>query len=98
MATLDDYFSGLDTFAPIMTKAEQTTEQKESEKEEPAKEEHEKKEMPKRKTRKRKFEQVPSVPIGKGQPSPCEAENMLPPPKWEEGMLQQKKYAFTQHI
>ena len=84
MATIDDYFSGLDTFVPIMAEPKEPEAKKEPEEKKEKKEKQEKK----RKTRKRKFEQVPSVTVGKGQPSPCDD---MPPPKWDKGMLQQKK-------
>ena len=90
MATIDDYFSCLDTFDPIMANTTEPTNVP-AEPKEPEPKEPEKKEPSKRKTRKRKYANVPSVPVGKGQPSPCEEDiDTMPPSKWDKGTLQQK--------
>ena len=72
MASFNDYFNCLDTFDP---------------KEEPTKTEEPLIKPKKEKRRKRKFAHVPSVPVGKGQPSPCEPkDDSLNSSKWEKGI------------
>ena len=98
MATIDDYFFCLDTFDPIMANTTEPTNAP-AEPKEPESKEPEKKEPSKRKTRKRKYANVSSVPVGKGQPSPCEEDiDTMPSSKWDKGTLQQKMYCVKMYF